>query len=654
MRRTFRAAIVAACLAGSALFTPGAVDARPRRAERVQLPIRYTLSINDPASRYLEVRVAVPARKGKNTRLAMPAWAPGSYLIRDFGRHVYEVQAKGDRGDELPVRRLDKQTWEVTNGGEAFELSYRVYANELSVRTSYVDDRSALLNGSNFMMYVQGELERPAELRIASIPAGWRTHTSLGRKGGGSSGPFVAPNYDILVDSPLLMGEAEVRRFEISGTKFEYVFLAPSGSNADVDRLAKDAESVARAFGEMMGGFPFSNYSFLALAVPGGGGGLEHLRSTAFILRPHAFAKEEAYTRAAHLAAHEFFHAWNVKRIHDEVLGPFDYTRENYSDLLWFHEGITATMESRAMLRAGLISDQRYLDSIASRYTNYANRPGSNHTSIAELSRDAWIKGYKPAANHREVAISYYLKGDLIGVLLDLELRRRSAKHGKTGSLEGLFRRLWSGASVDPQTGESMRPLSSDDIVDAASEEAGESMEAFFRSYVFGVQALPLLPVLESFGIEVSESIPGFDPELEGARPPAWAGIEGTDSEVASLVPDSPAARAGLAHGDEVLYIDDLRVRDVGQLNERIREAAPGQRVRIGFSRRGRVDRRVLTLEADPRREWGFSRSCDPRITDEQKQMREAWVPHQEEDAKAKSAVEKDEVRPAECSPPPA
>ncbi len=569
--------------------------ARKGKRQQAPGPVQVRLSIPDPTDRYVHVRMQVADAPAARTSLAMPAWAPGSYLIRDFGRHVYELSAHDLQGRELDVERVDKQTWTIANRKAGFVVDYQVFADELSVRTSYVDDRIALLNGTSIFLYVVGELERAVDLEVVP-PSGWAVHTGLDTvsKADDATPRFRAVDYDELADSPLLLGQAEVRRYTVAGATIELVVAAPGGSNANVDRLGRESERVVRAFARMFNGLPLERYVFLVVADPVGGGGLEHHDSTAMIVRPFSFDDEEGYRAAQRLAAHEFFHLWNVKRIHDRVLGPFDYAHETYSDLLWFHEGFTETMESRALLRAGLVTPEQYLDGLADAWSSYVKKPGRNHTPIAQLSRDAWIKAYKPAANHGTTVVSYYEKGNLVGVCLDLELRLRARANQREGSLEGLFRRLW--AQRDPSTNEVA--ITIDDIVAAASAEAGEDMREFFERYVYGTEELPLPQLLERAGFDVGHAAPS-------GRDAVWSGIRGHTS-IDLVEPGSPADLAGLMLGDEVIAVGGARVRTISEANDRIVDAGVDAEVELSLFRRERLEQRVLKTTANPHERWWF------------------------------------------------
>ncbi|PRQ01991.1 M61 family metallopeptidase [Enhygromyxa salina] len=576
--------LVTALLVGITLPTLAQAGKRQSRARPGA--VRYHLSIPAPTTRYVHVHLEVSDARGKTTQVAMPAWAPGSYLIRDFGKHVYDVEARSLDGAALPVTRNDKQTWSVSNAGQGFALDYEVFADELSVRTSYVDDRFALLNGTSVFMYVVGETNRAATLELEP-PPDWPVHTALARSST-SQLVYTAASYDQLADSPLLLGAAQVREFVVAGKPLEFVLVAPAGTNADIGRLATDTEQVVRSFARTLNGLPFDRYSFLMVADPAGGGGLEHRDSTAMIVDPWVFSRADGYAQVQRLVAHEFFHLWNVKRIHDEVLGPFDYAHETYSELLWFHEGFTETMETRALLRAGLVTPTEYLEQIARTWTGYLRKPGRNHTPIASLSREAWIKAYKPEANHSETTISYYEKGNLIGVCLDLSLRLRGRANHTSGSLDGLFRRLW--AQRDPVSGSAAIDIN--DIVAAASAEAGEDMRWFFDRYVYGTEELPLPALLEQAGFVVELG------DADG-RDAVWSGVSGSRS-VSAIAPGSPAASAGLMHGDEIIAIDGSRVSDVREANERLMDLGVGATASVSLFRGQRLETRSLTTAANP------------------------------------------------------
>lgn len=612
---------LALSLVGLALL-PREAEAGKRKPKRATTPVHYRLSAPHPTRQYVHVEVELREAPGATTRLAMPAWAPGSYLIREFGKHVYEVEARelGEAAKPLALARVDKQTWQVENRGRPFVLEYDVFADDLSVRTSYLDDRFALLNGTSVFMYVVGETSRAATLAVAA-PQGWTVHTGLDAESGAPAGElaFAAMSYDELADSPLLMGDVELRRFAVADATIELAFAAPAGSNLDLDRAELDAEKIVRAYARTFNGLPFDRYVFLLVADRIGGGGLEHHDSTAMIVQPNTFGDDAAYRGLQRLMSHEFFHVWNVKHMHDRVLGPFDYAKENYSDLLWFHEGFTETMEARALLRAGLVDADAYLGGIESAWNGYLARPGRNHTPISELSREAWIKAYQPEANHGATTISYYDKGHLIGVCLDLELRLRARARHREGSLEGLFRRLW--AQRDPTT--QSLALDLDMIVAAASDEAGEDMRWFFDRYVLGTDELPLPELLRKAGFVVEAEPLAARPGSAGA----WTGMRGSSGSVELIEPGSPAEDRVML-GDEPVAVAGARVRTVDEANARLGEAE-GEVVLTVF-RRDRLVELTIVPTRNPRDLWRFRKPDAAVDRDlELERLRELWLVEQ-------------------------
>lgn len=602
------AAALAACAAAQprSARTASAASA-DRRAER--RGIEYRLELPAPAQQWVHVTMTVPRPQGLRSEVAMPAWTPGSYLVRDHARHVDGVQAKDLRGRPLPLHRVDKQTWRIDHGVGGFTLNYRVFADEAGVRTSFVDDRHATLNGSSIFMYLVKGTARPVTVELA-LPPGWQAHTALERPAA-ELARFVAPDYDTLVDSPMELGTPELRSFDVAGARIEVVFSAPAGSNADTARVAADLHKVVAAFARMMGGLPLRRYVFLVLADETGDGGLEHAASTLLRVPRDMFADDAGYRRMANLGAHEFFHLWNVKRLRDAALRPYDYRGEDYTRLLWFHEGFTETMEQQALVRAGLVEGETYLRELATGWTAYLKKPGRNHAALGELSFDAWTKAYKPSPSHGNTLVSYYEKGYLLGVCLDLELRVRAQQRGQQGSLAGLFRRLMA------SHGERGKGLTQADIVAAASAEAGEPMDAFFARHVDGTAELPLSELLPRVGVRV----------VGETSTRAHSGLVlAADRSVRNIEPGSPAEAAGLMLDDEVIAVGGRRVRAGDEAQQRLAERKPGQRVEVAVFRGGRLELRSLDLVADPHRSYRFELAPEATLTPATLALRRAWL----------------------------
>jgi predicted metalloprotease with PDZ domain len=597
-------ALLAQALLAAALVGLAPPTAATRTVVRPR--VEYRVGLDRPHRQYAHVEVRITDPTGTHDDLAMPAWTPGSYLIRDFAKHVYDLRASDTKGHALAVQRIDKQTWRVQHDGAPYEVRYRVFAPKRSVRTSHIDDHHASLVGTSVLLYVVGELDRPTRLRV-DLPRGWSIYGALDRiPSARDRAVFLAPDYDRLVDAPLEAGRPEVRRFSVDGTDFELVVTDAEQSSVDLDRLAGDMRRIVETQGRLMGGFPTRRYVFLLDLAAGGGGGLEHADSASMMMARDSFDTDAGYASAQRLVAHEFFHLWNVKRIHDVVLGPFDYGRENHSTLLWFHEGFTEAVESISLRRAGFISESAWVAGLAADYTGYLAHPGRDHDPLSQLSFEAWTKAYQPADNHPNVAISYYTKGKLVGILLDVELRLRSAKHGTSGTLLGLMRRLMADAA------DHGRGITAQDIRAAATAEAGEPMGWFFDRYVDGTEALPLPDALRRLGLQVHDHAAWTDAtgtlRADGATRRAWAGLLLTaDGEVDNVVPDSPADDAGFMRHDQIVAVDGHQTESRSDIERRFGARGPGRSVSITSFRDGRLRTKALRLRDNPNRTFVFA-----------------------------------------------
>ena len=451
-------------------------------------PVLYRVAMPDPASHEFEVEMRMPALPGRaSADIVFPAWAPGSYLVRDFVRHVYRLRVTDGRGRPLPaakVVRVDKQRWRIAAGGRPFRVAYRVFAFEASVRTSFLDASHGYWNGTSLFFYVDGELERPCRVDVVPPPrSGWRIATALAPVAGARR--YAAADYDELVDAPFEVGRHALYAFSVGRTRFELALYGRH--NADPARLVDILARVARATGRIFGGFPFRRYLFIVHALPVGSGGLEHRASVTMDIAGLSFEDEGGYQRFADLAAHELFHAWNVKRIRDAALARLDYTRETYTRLLWLYEGFTDYLAHVIILRAGVTRERDFLRMIAEDWPKYAARPGRNETPLDELSFETWVKQYKPSENFVNRAVSYYDKGLWTGMALDLELRLASG--GRRG-LPEMFRLLWE------RVERGGRPVVEADVRAAATAIAGRRMDRFFARYVHATDELPIPALL--------------------------------------------------------------------------------------------------------------------------------------------------------------
>ena len=422
--------------------------------------------MTEPHSHLFEVEAVLDA-PGASPVLALPVWTPGSYLVREFARHLEGIEADDGAGARLPVVRLDKHRFRVDAGGAAqVRVRYRVYANDPTVRTSHLDGAHGYWNGANLFLYAEGRVDEPVELTVAP-PPGWRVSTAL------DGGPlrFTARDYHELCDSPVEVGTHALATFEALGKRHE-VAIAGRG-HLDVARFATDLKAIVEHLGGLMGGLPYDRYLFIVHVSDRRRGGLEHERSTTLDVGRTAFFPREAYEETLALAAHEFLHLWNVKRLRPAALLPYDYAREQYTRLLWWFEGVTSYYDRLTLVRTGLSDARGYLKHLGEQWTALGRQPGAAKMSLEEASLTAWVKYYRPDENSPNSSVSYYLKGELVALCLDLALRRAG------GSLDDLLRTLHARYAA---TG-----LPEDGVERAAAAVMGEAAaRLFFDRFVRG------------------------------------------------------------------------------------------------------------------------------------------------------------------------
>jgi predicted metalloprotease with PDZ domain len=462
--------------------------------------ISYTVAMPKPWTHLLEVemRVQIPANVNapNENDLIMPVWTPGRYLIHEFGRNVQDFAADAN-GRAVDWEKVNKDSWRVkTNGARQWRVTYRVYANELTVRTNELNSDHAFWNNAALLMYPDGSLNNPSTLRVIP-PPGWRVATGLPPAPTDMRSPtvFRAENFDILYDSPVEVSNFKEIDFLISNRLHRIVI--DGDGNYDPNRMRADVQKIAEAEIAMFAVIPYHDYTFILHLRANTYGGLEHLNSTALGFRRFNFATESGWQGFHDLVAHEFFHLWNVKRIRPDALGPFDYTKENYTRSLWVGEGITEYYGRLMVRRAGLVSDRDYLDGLARRIQNFQNIPGRLEMSAEEASFNAWIKELRPDENSVNSRISYYAKGELLGFLLDLQIRQRTQN---TKSLDDVMRYLYH------EFYEKNRNYTPADFQKACEVIAGASLEDFFAQYVRGVKELPYNEILSAAGLRLEQA----------------------------------------------------------------------------------------------------------------------------------------------------
>ncbi|MER3428800.1 MAG: peptidase M61 [Pyrinomonas sp.] len=570
--------------------------------------IVFTVSMPRPFTHMLEVEMRVRLEEARpQLDLVMPVWTPGSYLIREYARHVQDFVAEAE-GRPLAWRKVNKNTWRIDTGtARDLIVRYRVYANELSVRTNELNDRRAFWNNAALLMYLDGHLDAPATLRIVPYSK-WKIATGLPPVEGVPNA-FRAENFDTLYDAPVLVGDFQTLEFRVRGIPHRIVI--DGEGNYDAERMRRDVQKIVEAAVEMMGDIPYRDYTFLLILAPSGGGGLEHLNSTALIWRRFGFRPEKDYRDFLSLVAHEFFHLWNVKRIRPDALGPFDYTRENYTKLLWVAEGLTSYYENILLLRAGLISDRDYLGMLANEIKNLQNTPGRLVMSVEEASFDAWIKYYRRDENSINSQVSYYDKGALLGLLLDLEIRRASAAKR---SLDDVMRYLYA------EFYRKGRNYTPEDFKAACEKMAARDLDEFFRRYVRGRDELPYDSFLEAAGLRL-------ETKRSSSEPRAYLGAqlaqEGDRLVVRTVRVGTPAYDQGLNAGDQIIALDGKRI-SLESFNARLEERKPGDRIRLTFFRADDLRTLEIALGAAPEDEYEIAPVEAP--SEAQRQIYRAWL----------------------------
>lgn len=554
--------------------------------------IHYTISTPEPASHRFVVRIDIAQPSSAGQRLSLPAWIPGSYLVRDFARHVGRVSARDERG-AVAVTKLDKSTWRCASSSGTLSIEYDVLGWDLSVRGAHLDATHGFFNGANLCLAVEGQTDNPVRVTLVRPPlAGepWRVATTLTPDGAEpwGFGDFVAQDYDELLDHPVEMGHFDVIDCDVGGVPHRVVL---SGRHhCDRERLASDVERICAQQIALFGELPsMPEYLFLTRVLGEGYGGLEHRSSTALMCRRGDLPRHgadpnshEGYRRFLGLVSHEYFHLWNVKRIKPAAFTPFELAAESYTELLWVFEGITSYYDDLALVRSGVINEENYLKLVSEILTRVVSVPGHRAQTLAESSFDAWTKFYKPNEDTPNSVVSYYAKGALVALLLDLTIRERTADRL---SLDDVMRASWE------TYGKTGHGMPEDGFERLCEKVTGLDLGPFFERYIRGAGELDMRSALASVGVELAL------PEAPAA--PATLGVRfKKDSTIVGTVFRGGAAeRAGLAPGDTVVALDHLRV-SAANVSELMQAYAAGDQVSLHAFRHDELLALDVTLDA--------------------------------------------------------
>ena len=537
---------------------------------------QYQIDIGDLHSHRFAITLKIE-RPQATQRVSLPVWIPGSYLVREFARHLSPLTARQGTRD-CTVTQVDKCSWDIDAKGKgALTVHYEVYAFDTSVRAAFLDAQRGFFNGTSVFLCVHGQEETRHALKIGSLPAGWQVATALKavkvqRSG---AGLYEAGSYDELVDHPVELGTFWRGQFQVRGVRHEFV-IAGAPDDLDGAKLLEDTRRICEAQIAFWHGPrkpPFDHYVFMLNVVEDGYGGLEHRQSTALICgrkdvpRKDRPINPDAYTTLLGLISHEYFHTWNVKRLKPTAFAPYDYTRENHTRMLWFFEGFTSYYDDQFLLRAGLIKPDTYLKLLSKTVNQVLATPGRRHYSVAQASFDAWTRYYRQDENTANATVSYYTKGSLVALALDLALRQLPARKGQQPSLDSVMKVLW-------QLG---HPIEAQDVAEALAEVAGappacrpvkagvsakQAWANLLHDWTEGCDDLPLAELLRSIGVSW-QAKPAPVPQQWGVRlQDLPAGVK-----VQAVMNGGLAQHVGVSVGDELIALDDWRLKRADDLS---------------------------------------------------------------------------------------
>jgi len=543
----------------------------------------YTLSWQKPNAHYFDISIHIKGTPEKTTSLRIPAWRPGRYVMQNFTKNIIEVRALSKMGTSLPIQQIDKDTWQITNGTSSdFFVKYKAYAFELDAGNSFLDDTEAYINPVTMMMYIPGNEQQPLSLHIKK-PDDWKIITPLDA---GADGIYHVADYHTLVDSPFLISpDFKIYQFTYDGAKIQ---LAIQGEGIyQPDSLIRDVRKIVKTEAAIFNGLPFKRYVFIYHFMSRSfGHGVEHKDATSIVVGPANFTIKKNYKRFLGITAHEFFHVWNVERIRPARIYLPDYSKEEYSSLMWFFEGVTSYYDDLALCRAGLLTPKAYLKRVANNIRRMQENPGHKISSPALASFQSWGKFNGAPPN---TSVSFYTSGAVMGALLDLKIRHLT---NNKKSLDDVMRYLFKNYALKK------KGVPENGILSAVDQVSGHSFKAFFNDYIDGTKDLDYNGILKFAGLQL---IKQNDPD----RAKAYLGVSvtGPENRVRNILPGSPAFKSGLDLNDELVAIDGKKVEE-GQLNHLLKLYNPGDEIAVIYFHHNKLNKRMVTLGSGHNKKW--------------------------------------------------
>lgn len=533
--------------------------------------IKFRVSFIEPQAHYAEIEMQIEGFHREFVDIKLPVWTPGSYLIREYAKHIEQVVAKNEAA-EFSVEKQAKNTWRVFNKQQDFSFCYRIYGFEVSVRTNFIDADHAFLSPAATFMYIDGHLDHAVSVAI-NLPEAW-TQVSTGlTETAAQSLIFDAPNFDILYDSPFEIGNQDIWFFDAAGVKHQMAMV--SGGNYNKEQLAKDITRIVEEETSIWGENPNTDYVIITHNYQSGSGGLEHLNSTVLGATRNGYNQESSYKNYLNLVAHEYFHLWNVKRLRPQALGPFNYELENYTTSLWIMEGFTAYYDNIIMRRCGFRDEREYLQLLAQEFNAVYNRAGYQIQPVAQSSFDAWIKHYRPDENSANTGISYYSKGAMLASAIDIKI----IAHTKGAMrLDDLLRVAYTKFYKDENRG-FLEP----EFKALAESHTGVDLSEIFEA-AYTTQELDYNEYFNLVGYEIKDQ--------NEEQPSLSIGIKTANNDTRILVKGvdrgSGAWDAGLNVNDELIAVNGFRIDPAGkELENMFQQSVEGDIVEILVARDG-------------------------------------------------------------------
>lgn len=576
----------------------------------IQTEIAYIVAMPNPQTHLFVVTLRVSHWQRDYLDLKMPVWTPGSYLVREYARHLQDFTAiASGTAEALKWQKISKNHWQIaTEGIDDITVTYRIYANELTVRTNHLDTTHGYFNGAALFFWVEGYQDQACTLTVEPPHAAWEVNTTLPLLED-TENCFWVENFDVLVDSPVEVGIHENHEFLCEGKPHRWVVWGDG--NFEADKAIADTQKIIQTEAKIFGGeLPYDEYMFLLHLSGSGYGGLEHKESCSLNYPRFGFQNRDQYNRFMQLVAHEFFHLWNVKRIRPKELETFDYEQENYTPSLWFAEGATSYYDLLIPLWAGIYDEAFFLESLGKDLTRYLLTPGRLVQPLAESSFDAWVKLYRRDAYSNNNQMSYYLKGAMVSLLLDLMIRDR---HQNQKSLNDVMLNLWM------QFGREEIGFTPQQLETVIETVAGCDLSDFFAKYLHTTEELPFETYLEPFGLQLK---PIYDDEKT-----PYLGITATEQNGKTIIQSvnfgSPAHQAGIDPEDELLAIADYRVSSE-QLSSRLQNYQAGDTISITIFHQDQLKTLAVTLaEAQPS---SYQVVKNPQASAQQQQNFQGWL----------------------------